>query len=888
MKPTESIEYALRFAAGDLAWWLLALVPLAAAAGWWLYRVQFKNVARPSRIVLLALRIFLLTMLAFLAFRPSLVRRQVLTYPGRVLMLVDDSMSMSTADNALGDDEALHLSRRLGAKDMGQGETYYQMSRLLSGVAEQMREFEFFARAADRSANSFWERAGKSQDRLLENFDRFNELCPAAPALADDLKPRFVDLTQEVAQLRSEVKAFFSGDRNPGHKAYSQFCDKCGDLGRRLLDLQGAKDVADIAKGNEALKTDAAALRAKTRLALVAGKLAAAQKALPQLARDQYFQFVTLTHGRRTNADEFDAATLAPVAGATDLLGRLDALVKDKADADFPLSAVVYFGDGRDLSGRSPAAVEQALAQKQVPLYTAAAGTAREPYDIAILDVIAPPFAAKGSPVNVRVPVKAVLRDTTNVQLEILKNGARVAMVEAELHADEPRPTLSISFTPAETGLFRYSARIAATPGEAFPTENNSADFVVNVRDDKVKVLLLDWKPRWETRFALNIFQRLDYIDLNPIILLTQKEPALKRGVGKGAWPDNAAALATYDLIVLGELPDDTLTPADWEALDKLVHEKGKTVCFLGNGCGSILPRLSAAQALCPITPSEAAATTQPASRFEEIKDLRLTEAGLVHPITRRLAAKVEAGAPRSPSAALLPDTQVLLAAKDSGQPLVSCRFAGKGKTLLIDTDQLWKALNPTALAAHGQMYLAMVTWAVEGGPAPSADEKKPMLAVDQRTFSTTDGLGVWVIGGTGAVEAVCDGRVIAEANALPVRPEATIARCEFANLPPAAVSFRLKDDPQVTAGEVVLVQDDPELKYLSQNEALLRHLAAASAGDYRSFADFEEFFQQMTLKKRVDPRESEWRLWDAGWILALLVCVLTVEWVWRKLVGLV
>ncbi len=879
----------MRFAAGDLAWWLLALVPIAAALGWWLYRVQFKNVARPSQIVLLALRIFLLTALVFLAFRPSLVRRQVLTYPGRVLMLVDDSMSMSTADNALGDDEALHLARRLGGKDMGQGETYYQMSRLMSAVSEQMRTFETFARSADRSANSFWEKAGKSQDRLLENFDRFGELAPTAPALGDDLKPRFVDITQEIGQLRNDVKVFFSGDRNPGKKAYSQFCDKCSDLGRRLQDLQGAKDIADIAKGNEALKGDASALRAKTRLALVAGKLAAAQKALPQLGRDQYFQFVTLTQGKRAGADDFNASTLAPAAGATDILGRLDALVKDKADADFPLSAVVYFGDGRDLSGRSPATLEQALAQKQVPVFTAAVGTAREPYDIAILNVIAPPFAAKGSPVNVRVPIKAVLRDTTSVQLEILKNGARVAMTETELHADEPQPTLSISFTPAETGLFRYSARIAATPGEAFPIENNSADFVVNVRDDKVKVLLLDWKPRWETRFALNIFQRLDYIDLNPIILLTQKEPALKRGVQKGAWPDNPAALATYDLIVLGELPYDTLSAADWDALNKLVQENGKTVCFLGNGSG-IIPHLPAAEALWPIAPQEAAAaaTSQPASRFEEIKDLRLTEAGLLHPITRRLAGKVESGAERSASAALLADTQVLMTARESGQPLVSCRFAGKGKTLLIDTDQLWKALNPTALAGHGEMYLAMVTWAVEGGPSTPAGEKKPVLAVDQRTFRTVDGLQVWVAGGTGAVEAVCDGRVIAEANALPARAGATIARCDFANLPPAAVSFRLKDDPQVTAGEVVLVLDDPELKYLSQNEALLRRLASSSGGEYRSFADFEDFFQQMTLKKRVDPRESEWRLWDAGWILALLACVLTVEWVWRKLVGLV
>ena len=79
MKPHETIEYALRFAAQLSAWWLLALLPLAAVIGWRLYRGQFKNIGRHSAIALMILRVFLLAALVFLAFRPTLVRRQVLT-----------------------------------------------------------------------------------------------------------------------------------------------------------------------------------------------------------------------------------------------------------------------------------------------------------------------------------------------------------------------------------------------------------------------------------------------------------------------------------------------------------------------------------------------------------------------------------------------------------------------------------------------------------------------------------------------------------------------------------------------------------------------------------------------------------------------------------------
>ena len=103
MRPSETIEYSLRFAAAASPWWLALLLPLAAAAGWALYRAQFRSVARPHAAVLAGLRMALLAGLVFLAFRPSLVRRRVLTYEGRVLLVVDDSESMATPDNRLGD-----------------------------------------------------------------------------------------------------------------------------------------------------------------------------------------------------------------------------------------------------------------------------------------------------------------------------------------------------------------------------------------------------------------------------------------------------------------------------------------------------------------------------------------------------------------------------------------------------------------------------------------------------------------------------------------------------------------------------------------------------------------------------------------------------------------
>ena len=40
--------------------------------------------------------------------------------------------------------------------------------------------------------------------------------------------------------------------------------------------------------------------------------------------------------------------------------------------------------------------------------------------------------------------------------------------------------------------------------------------------------------------------------------------------------------------------------------------------------------------------------------------------------------------------------------------------------------------------------------------------------------------------------------------------------------------------------------------------------------------------------KDRVEKNEYVWRLWDSGLVLAILVLMITGEWIWRKLAGLI
>lgn len=944
MNPTQDISYALRFAVPLSPWWLLLILPAAAAAVYLLYRAQMKVVARKHGLALLALRMLLVLVIVFILFRPSLVRRKVLTYDGRVAVVYDDSRSSETRDNAVSGPEALALARQLNGGGIAGNETFYQMARSMRQVEAKMRDFQRFSQTADRQSDAFWTRAEKARSALNEVFQQATERARLAPAIGEQADRDFRLALAEVKGLQDGLATFFSGSQEPSPKAFDRYCNVAEAAGESLLSLQARYDALALAEGDAgaeattapadantpappadanalaagdgntpttapagvdvtpaqraALREAVANIRRATRLELLSEKLRQVKGRLPEmLPEKQFFQFVSLMTGADTQREAFDPNGIEPVDGPTDIVGRLERIAQSLEDADnpasrFPLSAVVLLSDGQDHSGRSPQAVEQMLARKQVPVYTGGMGFATEPHDVAILAINAPPFAEAGTAVRIGVRLKTALPRPVETTLEIRKGAEVVATERIEIGADRTAE-VEVSFTPETTGVFRYQLSVARVGGEAFPTRNNKADFAMHVREGKAKVLLLDYEPRWETRFALNVLRRLRYIDVNPIVVVTQPGAELKRGVQRGTWPQDRPTLDIYDLVLIGDLPEGTLTAAEWQALAGYVADGG-SVCFLAGPDSVPVPAEGdLRQTLLPVSDSAwpGADANNPLARLETPDDLRLTAAGLYHPVTLPTAAVIQPRQLEQAPPGLRADTQPLMVTATGNLPVISSRFSGAGRSLLIQTDRLWKVLNPTALRAHTQMYVSLVTWAIQSGWADPASGEAPALALDRLSGFSADGLEVWARGlADGSVVASdANGQEVARAPLTPAYPGAELMRAEFPQLPARNLTFSAgQGGAQAQAGPVLLVADRAELKFLARNDALLSELARTTGGRTAGFAELERFFLQMRTRQEVRPEESVWRLWDAAAILVLLAVLLTVEWVYRKLVGLV
>jgi len=874
MRPSQKLDLALHFASGVSPAWFFLLIPLAIGLGWLLYHREIKGLPRRRIAVLCVLRLTLLGLVLFAVFMPSLDIVRRLVFPGRIVVLVDNSESMTVSDSTMPATDALSLARSLGADQVRPDDpqtSFHQSSLHLQELLGRVWQFQRELTKHGDDSPRLRKAVRAFQDRSAAVFIELREGQANLPL--DSLSPEGRDEHEALQQELSVLQEMTAGLGAEARSSAASPAEVRGALERMIAGYQTLQRKVD----EDLLTRDDAALTKLSNDVISTGRLQLANRAVRELAvaagewtPGQYLQVMDLmTGGVEVVKPRRRSRAIESARGRTDLRGRLENIIAEPSA--FPLTGVVVVSDGLELSDEPADEVLKQYVERRVPIFCAGVGHLEEPHDLAITEVRAPPIGVKDHGFSVEIHVKASVKLPTTGKLFIRKGSETVAEREFELKSEQQ--IVHVPVTPRTEGLKHYTVELEPAEQDAFEERNNKAAFVLDVRPEKLRVLLLDDRPRWQTRFVINILSRLPYVDANTIIRVVQEEGKLERGQFKGSWPSSSEVLDIYDVVLLGRFESAVLDAAEWRQLEAFVRERGRTLVLLAPGDTAAYPGFI--RELFPLPPSPVRAEHRLTRK--SLAGLRLTEEGALHPLTRPLQSHL-AVAP-FPGGAARPGALVLMHEEETRRPVISCRLVGNGKVFMLHSDRLWVCLNRRHLERHANIFINLVEWA--------SRTRSSHVLLDQNTLMEGEAFYAWG-SDLGQEISVLDGKgeVAARSKAVPAQNSPGIYRSVFDPLSPG--HFSVREEGRERAESLYVLPDNEEVVKLAQCADYLRQLARASGGEYRPLGEIDAFLPAMDLKERAEMHRHVIQLWSSQATLLFLLLLLSIEWILRKYWGLV
>jgi hypothetical protein len=638
----------------------------------------------------------------------------------------------------------------------------------------------------------------------------------------------------------------------------------------------------------------------------------------------------------------------ANASAYTDLRLPLEQGLKRSGEDQGKILGVVVLTDGQHNWGPSPVKKALELGEHQVPVYPVALGSRRPPPDVALVDVKAPPAAFKDVDVGVDARFKISGLPAQDVVVELQRPGQ--PPLEEHIKHDGTDRYYSVHFQVRLDKAGAQALTVAARPvGGEIRTDNNGRPVVINVADDKARVLLIDGEARWEFHYLQSALLRDRTMDVHSVVFSQPRlgkiseEELQKVGNPSLALPPDQDSLAPYDCIILGDVTPEQLPAADRLRLEKYVADRGGTLVLLAGKRAMPLAYAGNDRAagadedpLLRLLPVEQPRAVTPADGFH----VTLTEEGKLTTFLQMDPAPDQslgrwAGFPphgwgvvgkAKPGAVTLATVPDDAAGKDDRKAgerekergLIVRQHYGFGRVLFVGLDSTWRWRYKVGDTYHHRFWGQAIRWAASDKPLVAGNDylrfgtQEPVfrqgqeVEVDVRLAEQTGPLGPDALagarvlrqgeGGAGeqAVALVPLKRREAQPRVLegkvrdllPGRYELELAIPELADKLTAPPGPDGKP-AKLRASFTVTAPEGEEMVELATNWPLLEELAAKSGGKVFTAETAPELVDLLTRQTAVHVEHHEFRLWQWWVTLVAFLVLLTLEWVARKMAGL-
>jgi len=573
-------------------------------------------------------------------------------------------------------------------------------------------------------------------------------------------------------------------------------------------------------------------------------------------------------------------------------------------------AAVVLVSDGQSNSGSAIADVADRLRDRQVPIFALGLGRTDEPNDLAMLDVDHPKSILATDVFQGTATIKQQLPDQTPYRFTISRNGK--VLWSQTLTADGS-PTRTLDYRVDGKSLFESGSDDISNEKGSVPID---LDFELDmVQDDAVamnnawgsslwgvtqrnRVLVMDRRGRWESRYIKNAFERDSAWEVDAIMGPEEFE--------ERKFPASREELLPFDVLIVSMDSVHAWNDAQERWVADHIAESGAGFIGIDSGRDKTneeshvelewLPvSLGATDPSTSVRRLELAqgAWGERAFAFEadEESNLKLWSTFPAPRIARKVTEK--------------PGAEVLVVGRtnsDDPIPMIVMRPFGQGKVVYIANDESWRWRYNVADLYHQRFWSQITQWSMQ---SPFAMENE-FAALD--TGDRTCEVGAMIpirallkdtdrspLSGARAYAVIQQDGKRVDSIPLTEFPEGS-GMYAGATLPMPEGKFSISlEVPGIPVENIpwqsdLLVQSPAtaEMQSLAQNVSLLEQIAQQTGGAYLDEANRDKLSDLLRPKQSGQIEESRWPLWQSfPWFIAV-VALLSLEWFLRKRAGLI
>jgi hypothetical protein len=575
------------------------------------------------------------------------------------------------------------------------------------------------------------------------------------------------------------------------------------------------------------------------------------------------------------------------------------------------LLGLVLISDGDWNEGPPPVQAATKLRLKGIPVFSVPVGSTTRLPDVELQSLGAPTFGVVGKSVRIPFTIESSLPREYLTTVSLKTSDGDEVTEEVRI-APMGRTNGSLLWKPTKIGDVTLTLEVPKHPDETL-TDNNRLTAPIAIRQEKLRVLVVESLPRWEYRYLRNALSRDPGVEVTCLLF----HPGLSR-VGGGTrdyikrFPAGLDELSKFDVVFLGDvgLDDNQLTAEQCRLLKGLVEHQASGLVLLPGPQGRQFSLLETALAdLFPIVLDE----SQPGGWGSRTPgQFELTELGRRSLLTNLADTQdhnqeVWEDLPGfqwyAPVVSAKGGSEVLAVHKDASNkhgrlPLLVTRTFGAGKVLFMGTDGAWRWRKGVEDKYHYRFWGQVVRWMAYQRNMVKGETMRLYYSPDQPQVRQTLALYANVMERSG--EPLSKGEVTARITAPSGKTETVrftstgeewgVFHGHFTATEPGkhAVTLACKQTG-ATLETSVFVQDvSAERIGRPARPEVLEEIARVTHGKTLAPGKMDQLLQSLAALPDPPPSIRRVQLWSHPVLLGIAVFLLAVFWVGRKIVGLI